>query len=71
MGAKDGICRLIGELAAAGKSLIVISSETGEMLRLADRIVVMCDGWVTGVLDDHDATQEEICIWPRSSVFSA
>lgn len=60
VGAKDEIYNLLGRLVAAGKSLIVISSEIGEVMRLSDRIVVMCDGRATGVLENADATQEKI-----------
>ena len=47
-------------LAAEGKSIIMISSEMPEMLRMADRILVMREGQVTGELDIADATQENI-----------
>jgi ribose transport system ATP-binding protein len=60
VGAKDEIYGLLTSLAAQGKSIIVISSELEEVLRLADRIVVMCDGRVTGTLHNADATQHAI-----------
>ncbi|MDO5747868.1 MAG: sugar ABC transporter ATP-binding protein [Actinomycetaceae bacterium] len=60
VGAKDEIYNLIDELVAAGKSLIVISSEIPEVLRVSDRICVMCDGRITGVLENEEATQENI-----------
>ncbi|MFD5321804.1 sugar ABC transporter ATP-binding protein [Streptomyces sp. NPDC127098] len=60
VGAKDEIHRLLDELAAQGKSIIVISSELPEILRLAHRVVVMSEGRVTGVLDAAEATQENI-----------
>ncbi|HHU13169.1 MAG TPA: sugar ABC transporter ATP-binding protein [Clostridiaceae bacterium] len=50
VGAKNEIYKLIHELAAEGKSIIVISSELPEVLRLADRIVVMAEGRITGIL---------------------
>jgi ribose transport system ATP-binding protein len=60
VGAKDEIYGLLTSLAAQGKSIIVISSELEEVLRLADRIVVMCDGRVTGTLANADANQHTI-----------
>ncbi|MDT0317786.1 sugar ABC transporter ATP-binding protein [Streptomyces millisiae] len=60
VGAKDEIHRLLDELAAQGKSIIVISSELPEILRLAHRVVVMSEGRVTGVLEAAEATQENI-----------
>lgn len=60
VGAKDEIYGLLTRLAAQGKSIIVISSELPEVLRLADRIVVMCEGRVTGTLANADATQHHI-----------
>ncbi len=60
IGAKQEIYALLGELTRAGKSIIVISSELEEVLRLADRIVVMCGGRITGIVDNAEATQENI-----------
>ena len=59
VGAKSEIYKLIYELAEEGKSLIVISSELPEVMRLGDRIVVMCEGHITGEVP-AGATQEEI-----------
>jgi L-arabinose transport system ATP-binding protein len=50
IGAKSEIYRLIGELAANGIGLILISSEMPELIGLADRILVMADGRVTAEL---------------------
>jgi ribose transport system ATP-binding protein len=60
VGAKEEIYKLLQELAAQGKSIIVISSELPEVLRLSHRIVVMANGRVTGVLDNEDASQSKI-----------
>ena len=60
VGAKSEIYRFINELAQQGKSIIVISSELTEVLRLSDRIVVMCEGRKTGELSIEEATQEKI-----------
>lgn len=48
------------ELIAQGKSIIMISSEMQELLSMSDRIIVMCEGSITGELDIADATQESI-----------
>ena len=50
----------MNELAKIGKSIIMISSELPEILRMSDRIVIMCEGRVTGELDIGEATQEAI-----------
>lgn len=60
IGAKSEIYRFINELAQQGKSIIVISSELTEVLRLCDRIIVMCEGKKTGELGIEEATQEKI-----------
>lgn len=60
VGAKDEIYDLLNALAAQGKSIIVISSEIPEILRLAQRVVVMSEGRVTGIIANEDATQNAI-----------
>ncbi|WP_404321131.1 sugar ABC transporter ATP-binding protein [Arthrobacter luteolus] len=60
VGAKDEIYALLNELAAAGKSIIMISSELPEVLRMSHRIAVMSEGRITGVLENSGATQENI-----------
>lgn len=60
VGAKSEIYLLISELAAQGKSIIMISSEMTEILRMSDRIIVMCEGRKTGELDISEASQERI-----------
>ena len=60
VGAKSEIYKLMNQLAAEGKSIIMISSELPELLRMSDRVVVMCEGRVTGELDISEATQERI-----------
>ena len=59
VGAKSEIYKLLNNLAAQGKAIIVISSELPEILRLSHRIAVMCEGRLTGILPG-DASQEEI-----------
>ncbi|HBX80265.1 MAG: sugar ABC transporter ATP-binding protein [Propionibacteriaceae bacterium] len=60
VGAKAEIYHIIDELAAAGIAILVISSELPEVLGLADRIVVMQNGEVTGELSHHEATEERV-----------
>ena len=60
VGAKSEIYHLMNELAAEGKSIIMISSEMTEILRMSDRIVVMCEGRKTAEIDIAEATQEKI-----------
>ncbi|MGN1004972.1 MAG: sugar ABC transporter ATP-binding protein, partial [Aristaeellaceae bacterium] len=60
VGAKSEIYHLMNELVAQGKSIIMISSEMTEILRMSDRIVVMCEGKKTAEIDIADATQESI-----------
>ena len=60
VGAKYEIYCIIAELAKAGKSIIMISSEMSELIGMSDRIMVMCDGRLTGFVDGQDATQENI-----------
>ena len=60
VGAKYEIYTIMQELAAAGKSIIMISSEMPELLGLSDRIMVMCEGRVSGILDRDQADQVEI-----------
>ena len=60
VGAKYEIYCIIAELAKQGKSIIMISSEMGELIGMSDRIMIMCDGKVTGFLDSQEATQESV-----------
>ena len=60
VGAKYEIYCIIADLAKAGKSIIMISSEMSELIGMSDRIMVMCDGRLTGFVDGKDANQENI-----------
>ncbi len=60
VGAKSEIHRLIGELAKLGKSIIMVSSEMGEILSMSDRIIVMHEGAYSGELSREEATQEKL-----------
>jgi ribose transport system ATP-binding protein len=58
--AKQDIYRIIGELASAGKAVILVSSELPELLRCCHRILVLREGCVTAIYDAAEATQEKI-----------
>ncbi|HLF73587.1 MAG TPA: sugar ABC transporter ATP-binding protein [Anaerolineales bacterium] len=60
VGAKSEIYRLLNELIHQGKSIIMISSELPEILRMSHRVLVMCEGRITGELRAAEATQENI-----------
>lgn len=60
VGAKSEIYKLLNELADQGKSIIMISSELPEILRMSHRVLVMCEGKVTGILPAAECTQEKI-----------
>jgi ribose transport system ATP-binding protein len=58
--AKQDIYRIVDELAAAGKGVILVSSELPELLRCCDRILVLSGGRLTAIYDAREATQENI-----------
>ncbi len=60
VGAKREIYKIMDELVHQGVSIIMISSDMPEILNLCDRVVVMCEGETTAVLDKSEATQERI-----------
>jgi ribose transport system ATP-binding protein len=60
VGAKEEIYGLLNNLAEQGKSIIMISSELPEVLRMSHRIVVMSEGRITGELAAAEATQERV-----------
>lgn len=60
VGAKEEIYQLLNKLAEQGKSIIMISSELPEVLRMSHRIIVMADGRIKGVLPAAQASQETI-----------
>lgn len=60
VGAKSEIYDLIHALVRQGKSVIMISSELPEILRMSDRVIVMCEGKKTGELDISQASQETL-----------
>jgi methyl-galactoside transport system ATP-binding protein len=60
VGAKYEIYTIIAGLAKEGKSIIMISSEMPELIGMSDRIMVMCEGRLSGFVDGESANQEEI-----------
>ena len=60
VGAKREIYEVINQLVAQKKGIIVVSSEFDEVMGICDRIIVMCEGRITGVLSKKDFSQEKI-----------
>jgi methyl-galactoside transport system ATP-binding protein len=60
VGAKFEIYTIITELARQGKSIVMISSEMPELLGMSDRIMVMSEGRLTGIVDGAEATEQDI-----------
>ncbi len=60
VGAKAEVYAIMNELVKQGIGIIMISSEMPEILAMSDRILVMCEGKVMGILDRAEATQEKI-----------
>ncbi|MGA0559705.1 sugar ABC transporter ATP-binding protein [Larkinella sp. VNQ87] len=60
VGAKADIYALLRQLAAEGKAILLISSELPELLLLADRILVMREGHLTGELPGESATEQQV-----------
>ncbi len=60
VGAKYEIYEIILGLAKAGKSVILISSEMSEIIGMSNRVMVMCEGKISGFLNQEEATQEKI-----------
>ena len=60
VGAKVEIYHIMNRLKEQGIAVMFISSEMPEVMGIADRIIVMCDGRITGELDAKEATQNEI-----------
>lgn len=60
VGAKYEVYTLINQIAAQGAGVIMISSEMSEIIGMSDRIAVMCEGKLTGIIDGKMATQSRI-----------
>lgn len=61
--AKMEIYNIITELAKAGKSIVLVSSEMPEIIGLCDRVYVMCEGEITGTLRREELTQQKIMLY--------
>jgi methyl-galactoside transport system ATP-binding protein/inositol transport system ATP-binding protein len=68
VGAKAEIHSIITELAGQGKSIIMVSSELPEVLGMSDRVLVMHEGRMTGIVDRKDATPELILRYATASL---
>ena len=60
VGAKYEIYQIMIDLVKQGKSIIMISSEMPELIGMSNRIIVMCNGRITGEVEGEEATQERI-----------
>lgn len=71
IGVKAEFYDMIGELAASGRAILLISSELPELLALCDRILVMSEGRLTADIPRAEATQEKImsAAVPRTATF--
>jgi len=66
---KSEIHKLITNLAGQGKSIIMVSSELPEIMGMSDRIIIMHQGKMTGIIDNHpDLTQEELMAYATNTV---
>ncbi len=69
VGTKSEIHKLITQLAGEGKSIVMVSSELPEVMGMSDRIMVMHEGRVTGILENtKDLTQEELMNYATGNV---
>ena len=71
VGAKAEIHTLISQLAGQGKAIIMISSEMPEVLGMSDRVIIMHEGHLTGILDRSEATQELVLKYATGEVASS
>lgn len=62
IGAKAEVHALLNRLASEGVSIIVVSSDLPEILAVSDRVVVLKEGRISGILGRHDATQERVML---------
>ena len=60
VGAKGEIYAIMNQLVKEGVTILMVSSDLPEILNMSDRVVVMCEGTVTKILDRTEATQEKI-----------
>jgi rhamnose transport system ATP-binding protein len=60
VGTKSEVHRLLSDLAGQGMAILMISSELPEVLGMADRVLVVCEGEITAEIDREDATPEKV-----------
>jgi ribose transport system ATP-binding protein len=60
VGAKQEIYKILNQLVEDGMTLIIVSSELPEILGMCDRIMVMCEGRVTGIVNANDTDEEKL-----------
>jgi ABC-type sugar transport system ATPase subunit len=60
VGAKAEVHALMSQLAGQGMAILMISSELPEIMGMSDRVIVMCQGRVTGEFQRHELSQETI-----------
>ncbi len=60
IGAKKEIYSVINDLASKGVAIILVSSELPEVLGMSDRIMVVHEGKITGIIDAKEADQEKV-----------
>lgn len=60
VGAKDEIYDLLRKLANSGVAIVMVSSELPELLALSNRILVMCEGRATGIVESHEFSEERV-----------
>ena len=60
VGAKEEVYRLVRSLAKKGVAILLISSDLPELIRLSDRIAVMCEGRIRGELDGEEICEEAV-----------
>lgn len=60
VGAKYEIYSIMADLAKQGKGIIMITSEMPELIGMSDRIMVMCEGHLSGIVDGKTATEEQV-----------
>jgi ABC-type sugar transport system ATPase subunit len=68
VGAKEDVYEIIEELAAQGKSILMITSEMAEIINLSDRVIVFNNGRLTGELEGDDIAQETIMKYAAKKV---
>lgn len=62
VGAKYEIYELMEEMAKEGKCVIMISSEMAELIGMSDRIMVMCEGNMSGIIEQSEISEEKIML---------